>query len=162
MNQIDNGIKPQPRILATQYTLMYRSFDIYVSVCKGNPHCENCHNPESWNFNQGEKYDTVYYITHISKKVKNFSSLVHNIMIFFFEFLDSDLGELLFELSILNKPIWLFTHYSLDEVPQYVKNYCKYIKTGRYIPKLKVSENMQCGINLATSNQKIYVKGIDY
>jgi glutaminase len=39
---------------------------------------------------------------------------------------------------------------------------CDYIKTGRYIPELKVNENVHYGINLATSNQKIYKKGIDY
>ena len=44
-------------ILATQYTLPYKSLDIYVAGCSGSPHCINCHNKESWDFNQGEIYN---------------------------------------------------------------------------------------------------------
>jgi anaerobic ribonucleoside-triphosphate reductase activating protein len=48
-------------ILATSYTLQYKSLDVYIAGCSGNPHCIGCHNPESWNFNQGEKYSLKYF-----------------------------------------------------------------------------------------------------
>lgn len=149
------------RILATQYTITTKSLEIYVSGCKHHS-CEGCHNPETWEFNQGEVYDTAYFMKHIYSKVKNFPLLVENIMIFGGEPLDSDLGELLFECNVLKKPIWIFTHYELDEVPDYIKNYCTYIKTGAYRKDLTVDNNIQYGIKLATSNQKIHKKGVDY
>lgn len=37
-----------------------------------------------------------------------------------------------------------------------------YIKCGRYVEELTINDNWQYGIKLATSNQKIYKKGIDY
>lgn len=37
-----------------------------------------------------------------------------------------------------------------------------YLKCGRYIPSLRTHNNWQYGVKLATSNQKIYRKGIDY
>jgi anaerobic ribonucleoside-triphosphate reductase activating protein len=150
----------KPRIIASQYSLERRAFEIYLSGCKGE-HCVNCHNPESWNFNQGEIYDTQMFLK-IQDKIREFPHLVDNIMIFGGEPLDSDLGEMLFELHTLDLPIWVFTHYYLEEVPQYVKNYSSYIKTGRYVPSLIVEDNVMYGIKLATSNQHIYKKDLDF
>ena len=39
-------------IIQTQYTLKRKSLEIYKSGCRG-PHCKGCHNPETWEFNQG-------------------------------------------------------------------------------------------------------------
>lgn len=150
------------RILATQYTLTTKSLEIYVAGCKGQPHCFGCHNPESWSFEQGDIYDSMYFVNRIKRKIEEFPSLVQNIMIFGGEPLDSDISELLFECNIFKIPIWLFTHYEFNEVPKYMLNYCSYIKTGRYLPELKVDKNEWYGINLATSNQKIYKRGVDY
>jgi anaerobic ribonucleoside-triphosphate reductase activating protein len=155
--------KRKLRILATQYTLATKSLEIYTAGCSGNPyHCEGCHNPESWNFDQGDLYNTQYFIKRIRAKVIDFPELVKNIMIFGGEPLDSDISELLFECNIFRIPIWLFTHYDLDDVPQYVKNYCTYIKTGRYVKSLVVDDNVQYGIKLASLNQNIYKRGVDY
>lgn len=151
-------------ILATQYTLEYKSLDIYVAGCCGSPHCKDCHNPETWDFNKGEQY-TLKYFNRIKTKVHDFNNLIDNIMIFGGEPLDQDKDELLhilFDLKTLNKPIWLFTRYSIDEVPKEVKTLCNYIKCGRYVPELKSNDNIMYGIKLATSNQKIFKKGIDY
>lgn len=68
-------------ILATQFTLEYKSFDIYVAGCNGQPHCTNCHNPETWEFNQGIKYNDDYFKI-IKDKVYKFNNLIENIMIF--------------------------------------------------------------------------------
>lgn len=145
------------RILTTQYSLSMKSLDIYISGCKG-PHCEGCHNPDTWNFNQGDIWGDELK-TKISNKIKDFSDLIDNIMIFGGEPLDSSTDDLIDMLSFLDKynlSVWLFTRYSIDEVPKDIKKYCSYIKCGRYIPSLKTEDNVQYGIPLATSNQKIW------
>lgn len=151
-------------ILATQYTLDTKSFEIYLSGCKGNPHCKGCHNPLSWDFNNGELYDDNYKIK-IEKKIKEFKFLIDNIMVFGGEPLDQnhkELEKLLEDLYEYNIPIWIFTRYEINEIPDFVIKYCDYIKCGRYIPELSCDNNIQYGVKLATSNQKMYKKGIDY
>ena len=135
-------------ILATQYTLSRKSLEIYVAGCKGDArygHCRNCHNPETWCFNQGTDYNLE--LPKIKKKVKDFDEMIKRIEIFGGEPNDQDWNELedfLRELKELNKEL------------------CDYIKTGSYIEELKSDDNIQYGIKLATSNQKINKKGIDY
>lgn len=145
-------------ILGTSYTLQHNSLDIYLAGCSGSPHCVGCHNPESWDFNKGTPYDLDYF-TIIKQKVETFDSLINNIMIFGGEPLDQkllDFLDFLLDLKKLQKRIWLFTRYELSEIPDYIKHLCDYIKTGRYDPNLLVEDNIQYGIKLATSNQKIY------
>jgi anaerobic ribonucleoside-triphosphate reductase activating protein len=145
-------------ILATQYTLEFKSLDIYVAGCRGNPHCHGCHNPESWSFNQGKNYTEEYY-EKLKQKIKDFDLMIDNIMIFGGEPLDQNHDELLnllFDLKGFNKKIWLFTRYEIDKIPEEIKILCDYIKTGKYIKELKCDGNVQFGIKLATSNQKIY------
>ena len=144
-------------ILGTSYTLKHNSLDIYIAGCSGSPHCVGCHNPESWDFTKGIKYDYDYYIG-IKTKAEIFDSLITNIMIFGGEPLDQNLWNLLdflTDLKTLNKKIWLFTRYDIDEIPVSIQELCSYIKTGRYIEELKTDNNIQYGIKLSTSNQKI-------
>lgn len=152
-------------ILGTQYTLATKSFEIYVAGCKGQPHCKGCHNPESWNFNQGILYDEEYFITNIRKKVRDFSDIINNIMIFGGEPLDQKYSELLmmlYDLREFNKNIWIFTRYNFEDIQEEMKECCDYIKCGRYDETLLADNNIQYGIKLATENQHIYKKGIDY
>jgi anaerobic ribonucleoside-triphosphate reductase activating protein len=145
-------------IIGTQYTLETNSFEIYVSGCRGNPHCTGCHNPESWDFNLGHEYNMKYYLS-IKSKIIMFNSLINNIMIFGGEPLDNDhdeLLQLLFDLRGLNKKIWLFTRYEFDELPKFILDLCDYVKCGRYLEDLKTDNNIMFGIKLASSNQKIY------
>lgn len=144
-------------ILYTDFTLQQKSLDIYVAGCYGNPHCEGCHNPESWNFNQGSEYNEKYF-SYIRNKVKDFDLLIDNIMIFGGEPLDQDHDELihmLFDLKSLNKRIWLFTRYELEYISKEIVKLCDYIKTGKYDQNLITNDNIQFGIQLATNNQKI-------
>ena len=153
-------------ILATQYTLSRKSLEIYVAGCKGDArygHCRNCHNPETWCFNQGTDYKLE--LPKIRKKVEDFDEMIKRIEIFGGEPNDQDWNELedfLRELKELNKELWVWTRYPLDECPKFEKELCDYIKTGSYIEELKSDDNIQYGIKLATSNQKINKKGIDY
>ncbi len=151
-------------ILGTQYTLKHRAFEIYVAGCNGSPHCKGCHNPESWDFNRGDKIDDNY-LAIMQNKIKSFDSMIDNVMIFGGEPLDQDVNELtnlLKWLSQFDKKVWIFTRYSLNEVPQDIKDFCDYLKCGRYEPQLRIENNIQYGIKLATSNQHIYKKGVDY
>ena len=54
-------------ILGTQYTLKHKAFEIYVAGCNGSPHCKGCHNPESWDFNLGDRMDDKYLLFLKSK-----------------------------------------------------------------------------------------------
>ena len=152
-------------ILATQYTLQHKSLEIYLAGCNANPHCTSCFNSESWNFNQGIKYDNYYFNKHIKQKCDDFSLLINNIFVLGGEPNDQDKDELLhllFDLKSLNKKIWIFTRYDLKQLPKFELELCDYIKCGKYIPELTIENNTQYGIKLATSNQKIYKKNIDY
>ena len=151
-------------VLATQYTLSRKAFEIYVAGCKGNPHCTNCHNPESWNFDIGDLYNEVYF-EKIKTKVQDFDNMITSIQIFGGEVNDqnhNELEQMLRDLKTLNKPIWIFTRYDLKDCPEFELELCDYIKTGRYIEELNCSNNLQYGIQLATENQHIYKKGLDY
>lgn len=150
--------------MGTQYTLERNSFEIYIAGCSGNPHCANCHNPESWSFDIGKEWNIISYL-EIELKMRNFSDLIKKIMIFGGEPLDQkeeDLKPFLVDMKNFKKEIWLFTRYKLEDIPAYVKECCDYIKCGRYIEELKTEDNTQYGIKLATSNQVIYKKGINY
>lgn len=151
-------------ILATQFTLEQSALEFYLSGCSGNPHCKNCHNQESWDFDKGLKWD-LNYKRNITDKISSFDFMVKKIMIFGGEPLDQDIEELndfLKYLTMFKKDIWLFTRYDIEQVPPLIKMKCKYIKCGRYIEELTVEDNIQYGVKLATSNQKIYKRGVDY
>jgi len=137
------------------YTLQYKSLDIYIAGCSSNPKCNNCHNPELWDYNIGQKYS----IDLIKKYIEHFDTLIDKFMIMGGEPLDRDIDDivnLLEDLQQFNKEIWLFTKYEINEIPEEIIRLCHYIKTGKYIPELTTNSNIQYGIKLATSNQKIY------
>ena len=98
-------------------------------------------------------------------KIEDFSSLIKRVEIFGGEPNDQNLEELEDLLTILkstNKELWVWTRYNLKDCPEFEKELCDYIKTGEYNEILKCEDNIQYGIKLATSNQKINKKGIDY
>lgn len=101
----------------------------------------------------------------MENKIKSFDNVIDNIMIFGGEPLDQKMIELIDLLDYLkqfNKKIWIFTRYDLNEVPLIIKDRCDYLKCGKYNPQNRTDNNIQYGIKLATSNQHIYKKGLDY
>lgn len=150
-------------IIATQYSIETKSLDIYLAGCLG-PHCTNCHNPESWDFNQGT--DWREWIPKINAKLSEFETLIENVMVIGGEPLDQELNSLrdfCLELNYMVwDDLWFFTGYDAIRVPDFVKKHFNYIKCGRYIEELKTEDNTQYGIKLASSNQIIYKKGRDY
>ena len=105
-------------IVSIQYSLTTKAIELYLAGCSGQPKCKNCHNPELWNFDVGEHLTDEYYDKRIGSLVKDFSSLIKNIMVFGGEPLDQDIEELIYllrKLRKLEKPVWIFTRFSLDE-----------------------------------------------
>jgi len=144
-------------ILYTDYTLKNKSLDIYVAGCSANPHCIDCHNSETWDFNQGVEYNEKY-LKYLKTRIKDFDLLIDNIMLFGGEPLDQNHDELIKMLSDLkqfDKKIWIFTRFEIEEIPQEILKYCDYIKTGRHMPELTTENNIRFGIKLSSQNQKI-------
>lgn len=131
------------------------SFNIYLSGCKG--WCGNsCHSQHTWDFNSGSKliYDELI---EYMQSLKEFT--FDHICILGGEPLDQDEDELIVLLTHLKKffptkPLWLYTHFELEEVNKNLFNYLDYIKTGKYEKDLKPAEE-QFGVFLASENQKI-------
>lgn len=143
-------------ITSVDFTLSTGGLDIYVAGCNP-PHCQDCHNPELWSFDIGEPYTKVE--PYIEEKINKFQSLIQNIFIFGGEPLHQPLDHLqdfLFFLHKFKLPVWLFTREDIKSIPTSIKQYCDFIKTGRYLPECKVDNYTCYGITLATSNQKIY------
>jgi len=152
------------KIASTQFSLETNSFEIYLSGCNGAPKCQGCHNAELWDFDVGAEYNEKM-VTRIKNKLFRFSKLINKIFILGGEPLDQNIEELeslLNALSETKKEIFLFTRYNLNKIPENIKQYCDYIKCGKYIKNLETQDNIQYSIKLATSNQKIYKKGLDY
>jgi anaerobic ribonucleoside-triphosphate reductase activating protein len=144
-------------IASTQYSLNTQSFEIYLSGCKGC--CKGCCNPELKDFNIGEKI-THSLIKQIVNKVNLFNDIVNNIWILGGDPLDQNIINLVNLLFFLkqgtNKKIWIFTRYPIEQIDEMIKCLSDYIKCGEYLEELKCNDNIQFGIRLATSNQKIY------
>jgi len=151
-------------IAGTEYSLKHRAFEIYVAGCN-EPHCPGCHNPELWDFKVGDKF-IAKTIDQLIDKIQNADNMVENIWILGGEPLDQ---PLLFDLVTMaralrfstQKPIWLFTRYELDEIDPDVASNFDYIKTGRYL-RDEQSNHVEHGVTLATANQHIRIRGIDF
>jgi len=148
-------------ILCTQYSIQNKAFEIYVAGCAAQPHCKGCHNPETWDFDQGYCFTEKYFNQKIKPKIIQFSDLIDNIWILGGEPLDQDLDELKKFLTLLkqfDKKIWLWTRKGINQIPLDIKSLCDYIKCGRYVEKHKSENNVQYGVKLASKNQKIWRK----
>jgi anaerobic ribonucleoside-triphosphate reductase activating protein len=144
-------------IAATQYSINYQAFEIYLSGCKANPHCKDCHNPELWKFDIGAEYN-IDIKEQIIQKINSFSELISNIWILGGEPLDQDIDELIKlinDLRSTRKKIWLFTRYEIKEIPKQVKTLVDYVKCGRYIPE-QSSTHVEFNVMLSSDNQHIY------
>jgi anaerobic ribonucleoside-triphosphate reductase activating protein len=134
-----------------------------LSGCHGN--CLDCYNPELKSFYVGEYIDKEVKL-RILHKINLFKSLINNVWIVGGEPLDNNQLELIDLLKFIKintcTVIWLWSRYDIGRISTNIKQYCDFIKSGEYIPELKTEANIQYGITLATSNQNIYKKGIDY
>jgi anaerobic ribonucleoside-triphosphate reductase activating protein len=134
------------------------SADIFLAGCDRKPKCKNCYNPTLWNFDNGKEVNYEELASWL--KLKN--DLFDNIGILGGEPLSQKDLIILLNNLINIKPIWLYTSYEIEEVPKEIQRCCEYIKTGRYISELNNDNYLSHKIKLASTNQKILKKGVDY
>ena len=140
-------------ISGLQYNLNRKTLEIYVSGCSGE--CKGCHNSDLWDYSLGKDYK--YYINKIKEELK--SGLIDEFWVLGGDPMDQEISKLCFLLAFLystGRRIWLWTRYSLEKIPDEVKQYCKYIKTGEYIESLPGYIDNKTGVELDSSNQKIH------
>ncbi len=136
-----------------QYNLNRKTLEIYVSGCDGG--CKGCHNPDLWDYSIGKDYKQ--YIKKIDEELK--SGLVNEFWVLGGDPMDQNLNELCYLLAHLfstGRRIWLWTRKPFETIPEEVKQYCTYIKTGEYIENDSGYVDKETGVELASSNQKIH------
>ena len=97
-------------------------------------------------------------LVDVGAKIKRFPDMIKSIWVLGGEPLLQDKEELLGMLRYLQLfklPIYLFTRFEIEDVPEDVKVFCSFVKCGMYDERLRVVENKHFGINLMTSNQYI-------
>ena len=92
---------------------------LFVQGCPFNPHCYNCFNPDTWDFNGGKEWtkDTEDKLIELANKpyIKRLSILGGEPLA------DENLDGVLhlvdrFRLSFPNKSIWIYSGYTLNQV----------------------------------------------
>jgi len=145
-------------LLSTQFSLPHRAFEIYLAGCRG-PHCDGCHNPHSWDFAAGTPIDRVSFHTRCGRLLRDAGNLVQHIWVLGGEPLDLPEEEFeAFSRNLLRhrKPLWLFTRYDFDQIPDWVGQVYSRVKTGRYdknLPPIEID-----GLTLASSNQMLWTR----
>ena len=145
-----------------EYSPITRSLDIFTIGCNGN--CKDCCNPEIKDFNlSGLSIENA--ISKVCGLNNQFDKLIDRIFLVGGDPVDGEIATSGGTRSLAchiktftNKPIYLFTRHNLEDIPESLKECVDYIKTGAYIPELTTNDNIQYGIKLATSNQRIYKK----
>ncbi|HHX67014.1 MAG TPA: 4Fe-4S cluster-binding domain-containing protein [Gallicola sp.] len=138
------------------------AFEIYVVGCEG--YCKGCHSPHLWDKNQGVLMDEEFYnslISYMKEKEWQFD----NIVLLGGEPLDNPkkkILEFVEKMKIFNKPLWLYTHFELNEIDEDIKQSFDYIKTGKYNENLRNDNYISRGVGLISTNQKINKRGEDY
>lgn len=146
-----------------EYSIRTQSLDIFFAGCKNN--CKDCCNPELMSFENGTDY--VSWFPTIDKYLQEYKLLIKNIFLVGGSPNHQNKEEMeLFLIGLKKRAkdinIFLFSGEDLEDVLDIFKKYCDFIKCGAYVPELKTDHNIQYDIQLATSNQKIYKKGLDY
>jgi len=141
----------------TQYSLSTKTFELYISGCIAHP-CKNCYSPELWDETVGNELNDDIY-NSLMNKIKRNIDIIDNLMICGGEILEKpneDVIKLIKFLQQFKKPIWLYTRFKYSEVDKEILDELDYIKCGQYDEAKVTDDNIQFGIKLASSNQKIY------
>lgn len=147
------------------YSIKTQSLDIFFSGC--NNHCIDCYNPDLMSFDNGTDY--FQWLPKIKHYLKENTKLIKRIFLVggspnhqdSYE-LEIFLHYLKEECSKYNILIYAFCGEEIENVQDTIKKYCDKIKTGAYIKEETCNDNIVEGIKLATKNQKILTKNIDY
>lgn len=132
---------------------------LFVQGC--NFHCKGCFNKDTWDFNCGFEWtkDVENKFIELCKK-----SHINHISILGGEPLqqDNDLLLLLKRVKVeVNKPIFLWTGYKFENIPDDKKELLQYvdeITDGQFVEELKDYRLEFKG----SSNQRLLKKGIDF
>lgn len=151
------------RINYIEYSIATNSLDIFFAGCRNR--CKDCYNTDLMDFENGTYYKE--WLPKISHYLQNFQPLINRIFLVGGSPNHQDEDEMEDFLSTLKQdypsvPIYAFCGEEIENVNNTLKAYCDKIKTGAYIPNLKADDNIQDGIKLATSNQRVLCKGRDY
>ena len=146
-----------------EYSIATESLDIFFAGC--NNRCVDCCNPELMDFSNGTDY--IEWLPVIEHYLKEYELLIKRVFLVGGSPNHQETDQMTLFLEGLRRrcqgiQVFLFCGEELDEVQDCFKEYCDFIKCGAYIPSLTCDNNIQEGIKLATSNQKIYKKNIDY
>lgn len=129
--------------------------EIYVSGCTRN--CKGCHNPQMQSFDYGEPLN---YLA-LTRELRDHKEWFDIIAILGGDLLCQDYDAAIsvvcsLKIAFPQKKLWLFTGAELFDVPPWALHYFDVIKTGKYIEALRQPTG------LASSNQRIHRKGVDY
>ena len=151
------------KIAGTQFIVDTSTLDIYVSGCTRA--CSGCHNPELQLFNIGTQY--LEYMPRLSYQLSR--PFVDNIAIMGGEPIEQgrvNLEDFIKRLRSYDKyykrKIGIFTGFEFKDVPYWILSSIDYIKCGRYDENLLSDNYISNGVQLASTNQKVYVRGVDY
>lgn len=131
--------------------------EFYVAGCNA-PHCFGCHNPELWDFKAGS--ETIDY-----KRLEFLSKFYPKLFLMGGEPLDHNifgLREFTVRVKRWFSEVWLFTRYSLEDIPSFCLTEFDFIKTGQFNHKISPTYIPKLGIILSSRNQKVLQKGVDY
>lgn len=128
------------------------ALEIYLAGC--TKRCPGCHNPESWEFDQGVSFSDE--LPRLKEKATHL--LVEKVWILGGEPLDQPLGSLRFLIRSLRQAnpraeFWLFTGKDLACVPEEIKALFEVIKWGSYKKDLPPKRITEESLTLASDNQ---------
>lgn len=151
------------KIAGTQFNVDTSTLEIYLSGCTRG--CVGCHNPELQDFKIGTQY--LEYMPRLTNQLSK--SFVDNIAIMGGEPLEQgrvNLEAFIKKLKSFDKynkrNIWLYTGFEFKDVPHWILSNVDYIKCGRYDASLRDETYASHGIQLASTNQRVYKRGVDY
>ena len=98
--------------------------------------CEGCHNQSTWDKDCGIKYDAKELVDEIEAKAKNRKVTITGGEPFF---QTEAVMELVRRLHGYGFDLCLYTGSNLNEVPQEILQYLKYIKVGKYKQALRTT-----------------------
>lgn len=130
------------------------SLVINVSGC---PHkCEGCHSQYLW------EYEGNYIADDFNNILSFYNGMITCVCFMGGEQNVDELESYLKYVKEYGLKTCLYSGCDSIEEIAILLPYLDWVKIGRYIEALRTDNNIQYGIKLATSNQKIYKKGIDF
>ena len=116
---------------------------VFLQGC--NFHCEGCHNKSTWDINKGTLIETKELAKLLRESVNNKKVTISGGE----PLLQKDALLELFE-ELKDFDLCLYTGHEIEEVPEEIIKYLKYIKVGRFILEQRTSTQPFIG----STNQK--------